>query len=126
MKIHKWLQRQANISKNGADNVDGGESATSELGLLVYWPSGVSISDKDFINGNTRLAELRRYILIITDNLPPTNAYVSHFERGIWYYIDGADLIFQKNFELVSLFLTMMAVPSTTPPITPTISVGGT
>jgi hypothetical protein len=31
----------------------------------------------------------------------------------------------QKNFDLIALFLTMMAVPSATTPISPTISVGG-
>jgi hypothetical protein len=31
----------------------------------------------------------------------------------------------QKNFDLISLFLTMMAVPSATTPISPTIAVGG-
>ncbi len=82
-------------------------------------------STVDFINGNQRLAELRRYILIIVDDQAPADAYVSYFDRGHWYYIDHKDTISQKNFEVVSLFLTIMAVPGTTPPLTPTISVGG-
>ena len=79
----------------------------------------------DYISRNRRLGLLRRYILIIMDDHAPGNAYVSHFDHGTWYYIDAADQISQRNFDLVSLFLTMMAIPSALPPISPTISVGG-
>jgi hypothetical protein len=91
--------------------------------VFVYDPSG-RISPEDFVRGNRRLGFLRRYILIIVDDQPPANAYVSHFAEGKWYYIAGDDEISQKNFDLVSLFLTMMAIPSAVPPIAPTISVG--
>jgi hypothetical protein len=74
---------------------------------------------------NRRLGELRRYMLIIMDDHPPANAYVEYFDKGTWYYIDADDGISQKNFNLIGLFLTMMAVPSALPPISPTITVGG-
>jgi hypothetical protein len=45
--------------------------------------------------------------------------------QGKWYCIDGSDVISQKNFDLISLFLTMMAIPSAVPPLSPTINVGG-
>ncbi len=44
---------------------------------------------------------------------------------GKWYYIGGADTISQKNFDLISLFLTMMAIPSAVPPLSPVINEGG-
>lgn len=79
----------------------------------------------DYLARNRRLGLLRRYMLIIADDHAPANAYVSHFDHGTWYYIDAADQISQRNFDLISLFLTMMAIPSALPPISPTISVGG-
>jgi hypothetical protein len=91
--------------------------------LHVYEPKPGSIDD--YLVRNYRLGTLRRYILIIVDDHAPGNAYVSHFDHGTWYYIDAADQISQRNFDLISLFLTMMAIPSALPPISPTISVGG-
>jgi hypothetical protein len=91
--------------------------------LHVYDSKPGSIDD--YLVRNYRLGTLRRYILIIVDDHAPGNAYVSHFDHGTWYYIDAADQISQRNFDLISLFLTMMAIPSALPPISPTISVGG-
>jgi hypothetical protein len=92
--------------------------------VFVYDPPG--ISQEDFVKVNQRLGFLRRYVLIVqSDRPPPANAYVSHFADGEWFYIDGDDEVSQKNFDLVSLFLTMMAIPSAVPPIAPTIAVGG-
>jgi hypothetical protein len=79
----------------------------------------------DYYYRNTRLGVLRRYLLIIKGDQAPSNAYVSYLDQGQWYYIDGDDHISQKNFDLITLFLTMMAVPAALPPISPTISVGG-
>lgn len=91
----------------------------------VYDPPG-RISEADFIKGNRRLGLLRRYILIVVDDGPPAvPPYVSYFDQGKWYYIAGDDEISQKNFDLVSLFLTMMAIPSALPPLAPVINVGG-
>jgi hypothetical protein len=92
--------------------------------VFVYDPP--SASQEDFVKVNQRLGFLRRYILIVqSDRPPPANAYASHFADGAWFYIDGEDQVSQKNFDLVSLFLTMMAIPSAVPPIAPTIPVGG-
>jgi hypothetical protein len=94
------------------------------IDLFVYEPNGLA-SQEDYIRGNRRLGLLRRYMLIVVDDLPPANAYVSHFAQGKWYYIASDDEISQKNFDLISLFVTMMAIPSAVPPISPTIAVGG-
>jgi hypothetical protein len=92
----------------------------------VYLPPNPEQHFNEFVQVNRRLGHLRRYILIIRSSAPPPiDAYVAHFDHGEWYYIAGDDEISQKNFHLISLFLTMMAVPSTTPPLAPTISVGG-
>jgi hypothetical protein len=92
---------------------------------FVYEPRNGDVYGDDYIEGNLKLGYLRRYILIIRGENPPANAYVAHFDHGEWYYIDGNDEISQKNFELISLFMTMMAVPSGTPALAPSISVGG-
>jgi hypothetical protein len=84
------------------------------------------IGRKDFVDANYRLATLRRYILIIRSDSPPPDPYVAYFYRGEWYYIARDDQISQKNFQLITLFMTMMAVPGgTQQPLTPAISVGG-
>jgi hypothetical protein len=100
----------------------------TEGDIWVYDPvnAKTALSVDDYMILNRRLASLRRYVLIIMDDhLPSDQPYVSHFDHGIWYYIDAHDQISQRNFDLISLFLTMMAVPSALPPIAPTISVGG-
>jgi hypothetical protein len=81
-----------------------------------------------YVKKNEWLGLLRRYILIIVDNnqpVGPTYAEYHSDRDGRWYYIDANDEISQKNFHLLSLFMTMMATPSQTPPLTPTINVGG-
>jgi len=64
-------------------------------------------------------------LIIQSDSPPPTNAYIAYFDRGFWYYIAGEDRISQQNFNLISLFLTVMAVPPANPPLTTSIAIGG-
>jgi hypothetical protein len=94
-------------------------------GRFLYEPQSPVAGLDEFMRGNRRLGHLRRYILIIVSAAPIAGAYVAHYDHGLWYYIDAADEVSQKNFDLISLFLTMMAVPSATTPISPTIAVGG-
>jgi hypothetical protein len=104
-----------------------GEHDDEQDRLMLYLPkSGLpSLSDPDFINKNRRLGTLRRYLLVIEDEVPPGDAYVSYSYQGKWYYIAADDAVSQTNFNLISLLLTMMAVPSTLPPITTSITTGG-
>ncbi len=92
---------------------------------FTYEPRPPAAALGDFMKANRRLGHLRRYILIVVSAAPPVGTYVTHYDHGLWYYIDASDEVSQKNFDLISLFLTMMAVPSATTPISPTISVGG-
>jgi hypothetical protein len=64
-------------------------------------------------------------LIIQSDTPPPPNAYVSYFDRGLWHYIDGDDTISQKNFNLISLFMTVMASPPTSAPLSTSITIGG-
>jgi hypothetical protein len=112
-EIEKWIAEAPNNK----------EALENRLG--VYDPPGLSVSNPEFILRNTRLATLRRYVLIIQDDVAPANAYVAYPYQGRWYYIDANDQISQKNFNLISLLLTVMSVPSTVPPITTSVSVGG-
>jgi hypothetical protein len=94
--------------------------------LFAYEKPGDDALDDDHITINRRLGFLRRYILIIVSNGPPdVPVYASYFDRGRWYYIAQDDPVSQKNFHLLSLFMTMMAVPPATQPLSPVISVGG-
>jgi hypothetical protein len=94
--------------------------------LFAYEKPGDDMLDVDHVTINRVLGFLRRYILIIVSNGPPDiPVYASYFDRGRWYYIAQDDPVSQKNFHLLSLFMTMMAVPPATQPLSPVISVGG-
>lgn len=123
-------------NENDGDERPSDQNATNEVidwlwrnpqKPFVYIPAADrdDVPGDDFIKGNRALGHLKRYILIVHSNNAPANAYVAHFVRGEWYYIDADDEISQKNFDLISLFLTMMAIPSGTPPLAPVISTGG-
>lgn len=89
---------------------------------FLYYPERPT--EIGLVQGNRWLLNFRRYVLVIRGKSVPANAYVAHFDRGDWYYIDGDDTISQKNFDLLSLLMTMMATASTST-LTPAISVGG-
>jgi hypothetical protein len=116
-----WLRRYATHqtpSDPAADPYSGD--------LFAYEKPGDDMLDDDHITINQRLGFLRRYILIIVSSAPPdVPVYASYFDRGRWYYIAEDDPVSQKNFHLLSLFMTMMAVPPATQPLSPVISVGG-
>jgi hypothetical protein len=116
-KVREWIERIPEIKYPQ----EGQEK------LFVYDPKNdLNVFDRDFIHGNSELLSLRRYVLIITsDTAPPADAYVAYFDRGVWYYIAGEDDVSKTNFNLIGLFLTVMAVPPTNPQIGTTISVGG-
>jgi hypothetical protein len=74
----------------------------------------------------TRLGSLRRYLLIVVADTASPDAFVSFVHDGKTFYIDGRDEISRKNFALLNQFMTMMAVPTQSSPVTPTVNVGGT
>jgi hypothetical protein len=92
---------------------------------LLYEPANPTLTNIDFIGNNNMLFVLRRYVLIIMDEAAPADAYVAYPFEGKWYYIAGDDEVSKKNFNLTAMFLTIMAVPSTTPQIGATVAVGG-
>jgi hypothetical protein len=70
-----------------------------------------------------QLNHLRRLILIVrSDSSPPADAYVS-WRDDYWYYIDGSDTISQKNFMLISQYMSIQSTVSTAPSLT-AVSVG--
>jgi hypothetical protein len=72
------------------------------------------------------LGYLRRYLLVEISEEPPTDAYISvRGQDKKWYSISNADKISRNNFALITQIMTMRAVPSQTPPLTPTIPVAG-
>jgi hypothetical protein len=102
------------------------ENLTRPDEMFIYEKEGDDVLDPEHRTINYRLGELRRYMLIIVSDLPPSNAYVSYFSdrKRRWYYIADEDQVSQRNFHLLTLFLTMMAQASTTPPLSPVINVG--
>jgi hypothetical protein len=85
------------------------------------------VTEYEVVQAEYILGSLRRYMLIIVappGSDAPSDAFAMYTKRGRTFYIDGADTISQKNFALLSQFMTMQAVAPTTGPLTPTISVG--
>jgi hypothetical protein len=66
----------------------------------------------------------RRFMLIAVSNRPPSDAFVSVKQDGNWFYILNDDEISKKTLALITQFDTILAVPSQSPPLTPSISVG--
>jgi hypothetical protein len=87
-------------------------------GLFSYEGNKENIAAYDMLDDyhvkmNHALGHLRRYILIVVSNTIPIGktAYASYSDGKYVYYIDDDDEISKKNFHLLSLFLTMMAIP---------------
>jgi hypothetical protein len=94
--------------------------------VFVYDKAGEDALGEEYIARNRQLGLLRRYILVVvTPDRAPDSAYVAVDDHGLTYYIAGDDVVSQKNFHLLSLFMTMMAIPSLLPPLSPVINVGG-
>jgi len=94
----------------------------------------------DMDNQEQNLGQTRRYILIVQSDKPaPSSAFVSTqydaflprpgkdpVRKTQYFYIDGDDVISQRNFALVMQVITMQAIPSQSPQLTPSLTVGGT
>ena len=64
-------------------------------------------------------------LIVVADTLPAKTPYVAYACGGRWYYIASDDPVSQKNFQLLSLFLTMMAIAPSNQPLSQVINVGG-
>lgn len=101
-------------------------SASYPNGISVYEQPGKDVLGSDYLAYNGRLGTLKRFILIIVDDhLPSGPIYASYSDGQRWYYIAKDDAVSEKNFQLLSLFMSMMAVPPSTQPLSPVINVGG-
>jgi hypothetical protein len=70
-----------------------------------------------------QLNHLRRLVLIVrSDAPPPPDAYVSWRDDN-WYYIEGSDTISQRNFMLISQFMSIQSTVTAAPSLT-AVSVG--
>lgn len=88
-------------------------------------PAGSDFGYSDSMQ-ETNLASLRKLMLIEQSDQPPKDPYVAVTgSDGKWYSIRHEDKVSKLNFALVHEFMAMQAVASQTPPLTPTISVGG-
>jgi hypothetical protein len=109
----------------GSARPEGAAGEDTYHGGFVYEERGHDVLDDRHLRMNQRLGSLRRYMLIVVGDYPPDRPYVVYSDNTRWYYIAGDDTVSKKNFHLLSLFMTIMAVPQTTPPLSPVINVGG-
>jgi hypothetical protein len=117
--LDQWISGSVGVSAEVA-----GKSYVS--GLDVYETPGTDVLGSDYVNYNGLLGQLRRYMLVIVDDhLPSEPVYASYNDGQRWYYIARDDAVSQRNFQLVTLLMTMMAMPPSTQPLSPVINVGG-
>ena len=70
------------------------------------------------------LANARKFVLVAVSDDAPSDAFVSVKHNGKWYFILNNDDISKSNLALITQITTVQAIPSQSPPLTPTISVG--
>jgi len=125
-EINRWILTSTRQTPTPCKNEAQSVGSSYQNGLDVYETTGADTLAADAINMNGALGTLRRYMLVIvSDHLPKDSVYASFYDDGRWYYIDKGDAVSEKNFQLISLFMTMMAVPPSTTPLSPVINVGG-
>jgi hypothetical protein len=81
-------------------------------------------TDFSSVGAELALASLRRYVLIVVADQAPSDAYVAYREHDHVFYVDVGDRISRKNLALLSQIMTMQAIPSASPALTPSINVG--
>jgi len=120
-EVARWIQVRG--GQNVTCDNDHGDNGNSDVGAFSCdKQDALSTAVRD-VNG--RVGTLRRYVLIIQDDeLPSDSVYLSYNDGSHWYYIAGDDSVSATNFQLLALLTTMMAVPPTTQPLSPVISVG--
>jgi hypothetical protein len=90
---------------------------------VTMYPS-VERLDVDQLKTEEMLVNVRAFMLVATSDSRPSDAFVSVSQGGTWYSILNKDTISKHTLALINQFNTIQAVPSATPPLTPTISVG--
>ncbi len=89
----------------------------------TLYPDKTVLSHTEIKNEEV-LGHSRVFMLIAESNDRPAGAYVSVRYKGQWYSILDNDMISKRSLTLIAGLNTVQAVPSTTPPLTPSISVG--
>jgi hypothetical protein len=90
---------------------------------LDPYPTFATLSETKLYS-EIALGQARRFLLIAHSDTLPNDAFVSVYQRGIWYYILDSDEISKRTLGLIAYFNTVQAVPSQTPPLQGSISVG--
>jgi hypothetical protein len=78
--------------------------------------TALNVNDLTSIQREVKLTNFRKYLLVIETDAEIPNSYVSYSDGSKWYSIDSHDEVSQKNFALISQFLTMQALAPSPPP----------
>ena len=122
--------RSRGIHGNGASNAILGKGSPHPRFNTIDPCGIIPLCDKRRLDAMERLlGSRRRYILIIHSKSRPKSgqAYVKFQDHwnSKWYYISNHDQISKDNFLLFSQLIILQSQPPSTPPPSPTISVGG-
>ena len=119
------LEEDLQTDKEIIEEVSEWVRAHCNTGDLYTYYRSENVDDYAQLQHERILAHLRRFLMVIEDREPPKDSFVSYQHDGRWYYIDAMDDVSKRNFALLSYILSVTAAPSLTPPLTPTITVGG-
>lgn len=97
--------------------------ANTGLSMITMFPEAASLNLAQ-LQTEKKLGNYRRFMLIAISKNLPDDAFVSVNHKGLWYYILDDDTISKRTLALINEFNTILAVPTSTPPLTPSISVG--
>jgi hypothetical protein len=76
------------------------------------------------IRNEYNLQTRRVFLVIQQSSTPPSDAYVETSANGVWYFISNNDAISKRSLALLSLITTIQAIPTASPSLTPSLSVG--
>jgi hypothetical protein len=117
-------QQASNGSDEARYNAIAARRNAGRFSMTTMFPDR-PVRTFDAITEEKYLGNSRRFMLIAESNTPPpADAFASVRQGDHWYYILNDDKISQFNLGLISQITTIEAVPSQTPPLTPSISVG--
>jgi hypothetical protein len=97
--------------------------AQPDRSLITLYTDKAILTPQE-LRAESDLVNARRFMLVAVSDTPPESAFASVNHGGKWYYIFDDDEVSKKSLALIIQINTIQAIPSQSPPLTPTISVG--
>ena len=116
---HGGESKQLTTTENAVSNV-----ITQPDRSLVTMYTDKPVLNSQELRTESDLVNARKFMLVAVSDAPPENAFASVNHAGKWYYIFDDDEVSKRTLALIIQIDTIQAIPTQSPPLTPTISVG--